>query len=50
MLKIKLEELKDAVREWISTLSVEELVSNRELAIIFEIIEQRIQRIEARYV
>lgn len=50
MLKTKLEELKEAVREWISTLSIEELINNSELSMIFESIEQKIQIIEAQYV
>lgn len=50
MIKQKLQELKEAVREWISTLSIEELIGNRDLVQIYELIEARIQIIEARYV
>lgn len=50
VLKEKLEELKDAVREWVSTLSIEEIIVNRELASIFKSIEMRIQIIENGHV
>lgn len=50
MIKEKLNELKDAVREWISIISVDELMTNRDLTTIFESIETTISKIESDYV
>ena len=50
VLKGKLEELKNAVREWVSILSIEEVIVNRELSSIFKNIEMRIQIIENNHV
>ena len=50
MLKTKLENLKDAVREWVSLISIHEIMFNEEIAKIFESIEHKIQVIEESYV
>lgn len=49
-LRSKLLELKDAVREWVSILSVKEIIENPELSQIFDNIERKIEGIEVQYV
>lgn len=50
MLKTKAKELKDAVREWVSTLSVEEIIVNGEISKIFKNIEHKFELLEVTYV
>ena len=50
VLKTKLKELKTAIREWMGSLSIEEIMINRELSTIFKNIERKIKTIEAQYV
>lgn len=50
MLRSKLLELKDAVREWVSILSVKEIIENPDLTQIFDNIERKIECVEAQYV
>ena len=46
LLLVKLRELKGAIRDWIGTLTVREIMTNKELTDTFEKIEMIIQKIE----